>query len=152
MSRTQAESALEAANLELGKETKRASSKVAKNRVIESDPDAGSTVKAGSSVDIVVSSGDKKYQLEDYVGDEYATIKARLEKAGFTVKRKRRTSVDIPAGEIMAQSLDAGTSVSQADKRSPSRFPVVPRRSPCPTFLGKLKIRSVHGPALMAWC
>ncbi|MFD1440029.1 Stk1 family PASTA domain-containing Ser/Thr kinase [Lacticaseibacillus hegangensis] len=111
MSRTQAESALEAADLVLGQETKQASSKVAKDKVIKSDPNAGSSVKSGSTVDIIVSSGDKKYKLGDYVGDQYSTIKKRLEKAGFTVKRKRRASNEIPAGEIMAQSLDPGTSV-----------------------------------------
>ncbi|WP_203624794.1 MULTISPECIES: Stk1 family PASTA domain-containing Ser/Thr kinase [unclassified Lacticaseibacillus] len=111
MSRTQAESALEAADLVLGQESKQASSKVAKDKVIKSDPNAGSSVKSGSTVDIIVSSGDKKYKLGDYVGDQYSTIKKRLEKAGFTVKRKRRASNEIPAGEIMAQSLDPGISV-----------------------------------------
>lgn len=153
MSRTQAESALEAANLELGQETKRASSKVAKGKVIESDPAADSSVKSGSQVDIVISTGAKKYTVGNYIDDDYSTIKTRLEKAGFTVKRKRKANATVEAGVIMAQSIKAGTKVVPDGKTITLTVSSGPATISMPDFSGQTEAQvtawaSAHGMTL----
>ena len=64
MSRSEAKSALEAQGLTLGTVTEEDSPDQAANRVISTDPGVAEQVAKGSSVDIVVASGD--VQLKDY--------------------------------------------------------------------------------------
>lgn len=111
MSQTQAESALEAANLELGTVSKASSNTVAKNKVIRSNPASGANLKSGRKVAIVLSTGKKKYTIKDYTGKKYSTVKKELDKAGFDVTRHRKSSETVPAGEIMDQSIESGKKV-----------------------------------------
>ncbi|WP_179395588.1 Stk1 family PASTA domain-containing Ser/Thr kinase [Lacticaseibacillus absianus] len=111
MTRTQAVGALTNADLELGSVTRKASESVDKDHVISSDPGQAASVKSGSKVDLVLSSGPKRYTLKDYVGLDYVDVAGDLRDRGFTVKKKEESSDTVAAGEIMAQSLDAGKKV-----------------------------------------
>ncbi|WP_125704429.1 Stk1 family PASTA domain-containing Ser/Thr kinase [Lacticaseibacillus daqingensis] len=115
MTRSQAVSALTAADLKLGTVSHKASSKVAKDHVISSDPTRATSVKTDSAVDVVLSSGPSKVTLTDYVGRDYADVASDLRDRGFTVKKTSKTSNEVPAGQIMAQNVAAGKKVVPAD-------------------------------------
>jgi len=75
-----AESALDAANLNLGRSTSRRSTALP-GRVIEQDPDAGELLKAGESVDIVTESG---CYVPSVTNTTRANAEATIRSAGFS--------------------------------------------------------------------
>ncbi|WP_225047522.1 Stk1 family PASTA domain-containing Ser/Thr kinase [Lacticaseibacillus kribbianus] len=115
MTRAQAQTALEAQNLELGKVTTAYSSKVDKNLVISTDPRADTSLKTGTKVAIVLSKGPKKVTLSDYTGAVYTDTKADLEARGFKIKQKKRESDNVEPGTILSQDPVAGTKVVAKD-------------------------------------
>ncbi len=115
MTTTQAKSALANSNLKLGKITKQSSTKVAKNRIIKSDPAQNTDLKEDSKVDIVISKGVKKFTLKDYVGQDYDDVKKDLEDRGFTVSKLETTSDTAPSGQITDQDIAAGKKVVPGD-------------------------------------
>ncbi|WP_322973876.1 Stk1 family PASTA domain-containing Ser/Thr kinase [Lacticaseibacillus nasuensis] len=115
MTTTQAKSALSNSNLKLGKITKQSSAKVAKNRIIKSDPAQNTDLKEDSKVDIVISKGVKKFTLKDYVGQDYDDVKKDLEDRGFTVSKLETTSDTAPSGQITDQDIAAGKKVVPGD-------------------------------------
>ena len=137
MSQTQAESALEAANLELGNVTKASSNTVAKNKVIRSNPASGANLKSGRKVAIVLSTGKKRYTLKDYTGEKYSTVKKKLEKVGFDVKADRKSSDTVPAGEIMDQSEPEGKRLVAKGTELTFTVSSGPKTVKLPSFLGQ---------------
>lgn len=137
MSQTQAESALEAANLELGDVTKASSNTVAKNKVIRSNPASGANLKSGRKVAIVLSTGKKRYTLKDYTGEKYSTVKKKLEKVGFDVKADRKSSDTVPAGEIMDQSEPEGKRLVAKGTELTFTVSSGPKTVKLPSFLGQ---------------
>ncbi|KRL53193.1 Stk1 family PASTA domain-containing Ser/Thr kinase [Lacticaseibacillus manihotivorans] len=111
MSQAQAQSALESANLKLGDVTKAHSSSVDKNRIISSDPTQKAEVASDSTVDIVLSSGPKRFTLDDYTGETYSDVAKDLRKKGFTVHQVKESSTSVAKGEILDQDVDAGKKV-----------------------------------------
>lgn len=111
MSQAQAQSALENANLKLGDITKAHSSSVDKNRIISSDPSQKAEVASDSTVNIVLSSGPKRFTLDDYTGETYQDVAKDLRKKGFTVHQVKESSTSVSKGEILDQDVDAGKKV-----------------------------------------
>ena len=111
MSQSQAESALQNANLKLGQIAKAHSDSVDKNRIISSDPTQQAEVAADSSVDIVLSSGPKRFTLDDYTGETYNDVAKDLRKKGFTVHQVKEASTAVAKGEILDQDVKAGKKV-----------------------------------------
>lgn len=78
--------------------------------VISASQDAGTLVKPGTKVDLVVSQGPAPIQLADYTGKVFNDTKAQLEAAGLKVAQgDTQNSATIPAGSIISQSPGAGT-------------------------------------------
>lgn len=111
MSQSQAQSALENANLKLGDITTAHSSKVDKNRIISSDPSQKAEVAANSNVNIILSSGPKRFTLDDYTGETYSDVAKDLRKKGFTVHQVKESSTSVAKGEILDQDVEAGSKV-----------------------------------------
>lgn len=84
---------------------------VAKNLVVMSLPKADNRVKLNSDIILVLSRGNHRVKLGDYVGDAYSTTKTKLERKGFKVKRVLVASADVMAGDIIEQSLAPGRQV-----------------------------------------
>ena len=83
-----AEKELEKKGFEVAEETRKQNSdEIESGHVIATDPKAGRTLKKGSEITIIESTGKEKYQLEDFVGQEDANkIKDQLEEQyGITV-------------------------------------------------------------------
>lgn len=112
MNVARARTQLEDAKLTVGSEKTTHSSTVKKGYVIRTDPDHGTSVKSGSKVNLIVSSGVKKYTLDDYTGESYADVAADLRSKGFTVHKTTKVSASSTAGTILKQSIAAGKKVN----------------------------------------
>lgn len=97
------------------------SEKVKKNRIIKTDPKAGSTLKEGSRITLYKSTGVKTYTLENYVNVDINEAKEALEDMGLTVTIQEiepdiTTCPVIGQNLVISQSLDEGSEVKSGDK------------------------------------
>ena len=119
MTVTKAEKKLEKAGFEVATKIKKvASEKVKKGKVIETDPSAGRTVKKGTKITLIVSTGSKKIKIEDYKGKEYYEIKAKLEAAGIEViieKKDIAEGGDVKEDVILSQDVQPGEKLGKGD-------------------------------------
>ena len=106
MSEDDAQGALEDAGLELGESTTENSPDVPEDEVISSSPGAGETVDQGTSVDIVVSTG--QVELPDFRGQSISDVRQEVYALGLDIEEET-TESDEEAGTILGQSPGAGT-------------------------------------------
>ncbi|WDF83681.1 Stk1 family PASTA domain-containing Ser/Thr kinase [Lacticaseibacillus pabuli] len=111
MSLSQARTTLDKAKLGVGDETEETSNKYSKGEVISTNPNTGTSVKSGSAVDLVISSGGKRFKVGDYVGSVYSDVASDLRKKGFTVRKREDTGSTEEAGTVLKQSIKAGKTV-----------------------------------------
>ncbi|ARY91669.1 MULTISPECIES: Stk1 family PASTA domain-containing Ser/Thr kinase [Lacticaseibacillus] len=111
MTTAQAKTALKSARLKVGKYRYAYSTKVDKDLVIDSDPKRQVSVKESSSVNLILSRGQPRITLDNYVGQDYSDAKSDLQKRGVTVKEKLIKTNEAAAGKILSQSIKAGTKV-----------------------------------------
>ena len=94
------------------------SSDVKEGLVVKISPVAGSKRTSGTKVTIYVSLGTNEIEIDDYIGDNYIEIKAKLEVQGISVVIERE-DVDIASNyddnEIMKQSVKKGTKLTAGD-------------------------------------
>lgn len=108
----EAKEALKKANFEVGEEKSEASDKVEEGRVIRTDPDAGTTRKEGTKINLIVSSGQQSFQLGNYLGRKSSDVVAELKGKKVPenlIKIEEEESNEIEAGTIIKQSLPEGT-------------------------------------------
>ncbi|GAP00076.1 Stk1 family PASTA domain-containing Ser/Thr kinase [Fructobacillus ficulneus] len=111
MSASQAESKLSDAGLSTTSPTYTTSKTVSKGDVVKTKPGSGSKVQKGKSIQLVISSGGDTVSLSDFTGWTYGDAASQLNSQGFTVKKKTQSSNDVPTGEVISQSVSAGSSV-----------------------------------------
>lgn len=104
----QAKDVITSQGLEIGDVDKKYSSSVEKGHVISSDPGTDARIKKGTDVDIQISRGQKKYELDDYTNEKYSDVAATLRKAGFKVKKKSVYSDTVEKGLIISQNYPDG--------------------------------------------
>ncbi|MCY7101075.1 Stk1 family PASTA domain-containing Ser/Thr kinase [Streptococcus oralis] len=108
----EAKEALKKSKFEAGEEKSEASDTVAEGRVIRTDPEAGSSRKEGTKVNLVVSSGKQSFQLSNYVGRKYTEVVAELKEKKVPenlIKMEEEESSESKPGTILRQSPAAGT-------------------------------------------
>ena len=108
----EAKEAIKKANFEVGEEKTEASDKVEEGRVIRTDPDAGTTRKEGTKINLIVSSGQQSFQLGNYLGRKSSDVVSELKGKKVPenlIKIEEEESNEIEAGTIMKQSLPEGT-------------------------------------------
>ena len=111
MTKTQAKTALTSSQLKVGKYRYTYSTKVDRDLVIDSSPKRQVSVKEGSAVDLILSRGQPRITLDNYVGQDYTDAKSDLQKRGVTVKEKVVRTNSVAAGKITAQSIKPGKKV-----------------------------------------
>ena len=111
MTKTQAKTALTSSRLKVGKYRYTYSTKVDRDLVIDSSPKRQVSVKEGSAVDLILSRGQPRITLDNYVGQDYTDAKSDLQKRGVTVKEKVVRTNSVAAGKITAQSIKPGKKV-----------------------------------------
>ncbi|MDN5685688.1 MAG: PASTA domain-containing protein [Brachybacterium sp.] len=76
--------------------------------VIDADPGAGTTVKKGTSIEVVVSKGVETFPVPDLVGTELESAAEETGESGLElVEEDPEYSETVPAGEIISQSQEA---------------------------------------------
>ena len=108
----EAKEKLKKANFEIGEEKTEASDTVEEGRVIRTDPDAGSSRKEGIKVNLIISSGQQSFKLENYVGRKSTDVIAELKGKKVPenlIKVVEEESSETEAGLVMKQSLPKGT-------------------------------------------
>ena len=123
------------------------------DRVVSTDPEAGTQLQPGDTVTVVVSSGKEQVPVPFMLGQTREEANATLQTAGLVLGNVSSEPSDQPAGEVIRSSPGAGVSVrklSQVDivlssgptpsptpsptpVPTPSPTPVPPSPTPCPT-------------------
>ena len=115
----QAESTLKNSDLKIkGKVKEEASDEVDEGKVIGTDPEIGESVKEGTEVTLIVSTGSEKIKIEDYTGQDFDEVKEKLEEAGImVVKGEKDVTTDSGAkeNEILEQDVEPGTELGEGD-------------------------------------
>lgn len=106
-----AEAAIKKANLKVGKVERQESASVDSGEVIKTDPDAETTVRTKSEVDIYVSKGNSSViTLKNYVGKTYQKAVDELNALGVNPDNiiKKEVESDVTAGQITKQTPASG--------------------------------------------
>ncbi len=105
-----AATALATLNLGLGKTTEDWSETVPAGIVLSQAPEAGTSVKRGATVTLVVSKGRRPITVPVVTGKDRETAEAAITKAGLKAKRAAEVNSDsVPAGRVVSQSPAKGT-------------------------------------------
>lgn len=112
----QATPSLQAQGLGLGQQTPVTSDKP-KGQIIAQDPTGGSILEKGQSVNVSISAGKAQVQVPDVVGmtSQSAAQQALLD-VGLALGTVTEQDSDQPAGQVLAQSPAAGTTVDAGSK------------------------------------
>lgn len=102
---------LENLNLETGQINEVNHEEIEEGHVIRSNPSADAVLREHASVNLYVSLGEERIELEDYTGYSYEDARAELTELGLRVERDEAFSSDIAEGNIVSQSLSAGEEV-----------------------------------------
>lgn len=110
-----AQAELQALGFKIGGPEQQPSDSVPSGKVISTDPEPGSSVKKGSTVKIIVSSGVEQVTVPGVVGRSQADATASLEAKGFRVQ-VTTTSLspdDSNVGKVMSQAPESGETASK---------------------------------------
>jgi beta-lactam-binding protein with PASTA domain/predicted Ser/Thr protein kinase len=108
-SRAGAEAALETVGLTVGTVTQQASTTQAPETVLSQSPPAGSSLRAGGKVNLVVAQAPKEAAVPSVVGQSETQAAATLGRAGFTPKATPTTTTEpTQVGVVLTQSPAAG--------------------------------------------
>lgn len=96
------------------------SSEIEKNLVVKTDPEAGRSIKQGTTITIYKSAGEEIVVLENYVGKNSIEIKTMLEtKYGLKVNIQKKDPTDESKkygdDEIIDQNLAEGTELKRGE-------------------------------------
>lgn len=115
----EAEKKLRAEGFEIADESKQVFDKeIEAGLVVKTSPVGGSTRTKGTKITIYESLGDNTLTLEDYTGQNYIAIQAKLEVYKINVIIEKEDVEDVTLydeGEIIGQSPKEGASVSEGD-------------------------------------
>ena len=117
---SKAEDMLKKAGFKIESKSK-SSDEVDENLVIETEPTKNRYAKKGSTVTIYYSSGTKKIEIEDYVGQNVYEVKAKLELSGIVVVIEEKEVTDSEKDEgkeqlIIEQSVSSGEKIASGEK------------------------------------
>lgn len=111
MTVTKAEKKLEKAGFSVKDDViEKNSDTIEEGLIIETQPKIGRTAKKGATITLIVSKGQNGFTVENYVGQNYYTVKATLEANGVTVEleEEEHTEADgIDPNIVLAQSVKA---------------------------------------------
>jgi serine/threonine-protein kinase len=97
------------AQMAFGKAIEEFSETVPTGIVISSDPKAGTTLRPGTIVDLVVSQGRRPIPVGDWVGKDADRAEQVLERRGLRVERTAEYDDDVASGLVIAQEPEGGT-------------------------------------------
>ncbi len=86
---------------------------IAKGSVIRTNPIAGTTVPAGSTIEIIVSSGVEKISVPDTTGESVTDAITKLQEKGFKVKQGEDAYSSVEIGKVAYTKPAAGKKVDK---------------------------------------
>jgi beta-lactam-binding protein with PASTA domain len=105
---------LKARNLAVGEISRKYSETIETGIVMSATPEAGTSVRPDTPVDLVVSKGLPPVTVPDLTGDSTASAQEQLSKRNLTYKQTgEEYDNKIPAGAIISQDPTAGSSLAQ---------------------------------------
>ncbi len=116
-----AESKLKEAGFEVNEQREERTSKdIEEGYVIMTDPPQGVNRKKGTVITLIISSGEKGIEIENYVGQNYHEVKGKLEAFGIkVVEEKKDVEKDekdsVKEYQILEQRPIAGTKLIEGD-------------------------------------
>jgi len=113
LSESDAITAVQDAGFDIGDIRREFSEEAENGEVIDQAPRAGSEAPEGSPVTLVVSKGMETLTAPNVVGLSQADARARLEDVGLLVEVLQEYSDTVAAGEVIAQSPEAGVAVEK---------------------------------------
>lgn len=123
LSETDAEEKLERLGFVVSESTiKESSVDVEEGKVIGTTPTIGRTVKEGTEITLIISTGEITYKVPDLTGKSYKEIKTELEKVYFLkviIEEKEVENTDNKKyvdEEIIGQSVDSGVVLKRGDE------------------------------------
>lgn len=123
MSIIDAEEKLKKLGFEVNTEVEKIESdEIDKGKVVKTEPAIGRSIKKGSKITLYESLGEATYEIEDYTGKNYIEVQTLLESLHKLVVEIEKKDVDLSEDkeyseqEIIGQSIEAGTKVSDGDK------------------------------------
>lgn len=111
LTETKAKNKITDRDLKVGPIKRKSSETIKTGYVISAKPTAEHKVAKNAKVSLVISTGQKKIKMGNYVGDRYTQVAKRLRQKGITVKKVSVSSDDVDSGRIMSQSIKAGRRV-----------------------------------------
>jgi beta-lactam-binding protein with PASTA domain len=105
----EAQDRIQKANMAYGKATERFSETVPEGIVIASDPKAGSTLRFGTIVDLVVSKGRRPIPVGSWVGKSADDAERVLKQRGLKVAISHQYSDSVAEGLVISQDPKDGT-------------------------------------------
>lgn len=120
-----AEQLLEEKGLKVKNEIEeQSSSTVEKGLVIGTSPSKGRTVKKGTEITLIVSTGEQTIEIEDYTGKNSSEIKGKLEAYGIEVTieeqeiddKDKKENIKYEENLIIGQNVDPETTLKKGDK------------------------------------
>jgi len=96
------------------------SDEVKEDYVIKTSPRAGKSIKEGATITLVVSLGKEGFEAENYVGQNYLTVKAILEGKKIVVETDEeehtKDETEIKENIILKQDVEVGKKLVPGDK------------------------------------
>ena len=89
------------------------SEEVEKGRIVSQDPDAGTTIKTGSTVTVNISKGLGDGSVPDLRGKKQSELADYLEAAGFKLGTVSEEASEEEKGTVLSQDPDAGEEVEK---------------------------------------
>ncbi|TMU88405.1 Stk1 family PASTA domain-containing Ser/Thr kinase [Bacillus sp. BHET2] len=108
---TEAVSMIVSEGFVVGETKEQPSDSVPEGEVIKTNPKAGRMANEGSEIDLYVSTGKEKVEVEDFIGEDYEEVSSDLEEKGFTVEKEEEFNEDEPQGTILDQDPSPGDEV-----------------------------------------
>ncbi|UBH23231.1 Stk1 family PASTA domain-containing Ser/Thr kinase [Macrococcus armenti] len=82
-----------------------------KNKVIRFSPGVGEKVKANTKIDLTISKGQEKFEVNNYIGKNIKDVKKELEDANFKNVSLKEVHDMAPSGQVLKQSIENGMKV-----------------------------------------
>jgi serine/threonine-protein kinase len=95
--------------MSFGRSTEAWSESVPKDQVIRTVPKAGTELRPGSNVDVIMSKGREPIEVSDWTGKSAAQAEKALKAAGLKVKVDDAFDDTVPKGNVISQSPNSGT-------------------------------------------
>lgn len=116
MSESEAIVAIKDAGFELGEVRRAPNDKVDSGFVTDQTPPAGIEAPEGSPITIGVSEGQETVTVPNVIGLSQSDATAQLQSAGLETKVSEEYNASAPAGQVTAQSPDAGVTIDAGSR------------------------------------